>query len=130
MRLTLHADDWAEAAGSDPADAARDACWYLSDALQSLPHLGEDGCPADLRTVPGWTEEQDILGAVDITARWRVDCAAADWIAWRTDPGPYLDGHAVVRGRAREDLSFIVVEGLACMALLEASRAVMTLRHP
>ncbi|MEU5385962.1 hypothetical protein [Kitasatospora cineracea] len=130
MQVALHADAWADAAGSDPADAARDACWYLSDALESLPHLGEDGCPAHLRNVSGWTEEQDLLGNVDITAHWHLECPAADWTGWRADPGPWLDGHTVPRGTAREDLTVLVVEGLVSMALLSESRAVMTLTRP
>ncbi|WP_327073170.1 hypothetical protein OG196_14080 [Kitasatospora purpeofusca] len=130
LRVDLQADAWAEVAGSDPFDAARDACWYLSDALESLPHLGEDGCPAYLRAVPGWSEEQDLLGNVEITARWHLECPAVDWTGWRADPGGWLDAHDVPRGTARDDLTVTVVEGLVSMSMLAEARAVMTLTHP
>ncbi|MFD7639617.1 hypothetical protein ACFV4P_03095 [Kitasatospora sp. NPDC059795] len=130
LRVDLHADDWAEAAGTDPSDAARDACWYLSDALESLPHLGEDGCPAYLRALPGWSEEQDLLGNVEITSHWHLECPAADWEGWRADSGDWLDAHTVPLGRVREDLTVTVVEGLVSMSLFSESRAVMTLTRP
>ncbi|MEU8919549.1 hypothetical protein AB0D10_01260 [Kitasatospora sp. NPDC048545] len=130
LSVALHADAWAEAAGSDPADAARDACWYLSDALGSLPHLGEDGCPAYLRAIPGWSEGQDLLGNVEITSRWHLECPASDWAGWRADPGDWLSANTVPPGRAREDLTVMVVEGLVSMALFSETRAVMTLTRP
>ncbi|MFJ6136448.1 hypothetical protein [Kitasatospora sp. NPDC092286] len=130
LRVSLHADRWSEAAGSDPADAARDACWYLSDAACSIPHLGEDGCPADLYALPGWIEEQDLLGAVDIGTRWNVECPAADWITWRADPAFHADWHTIPPGEARQDLARTVIDGLASMALIADSRAVVTLTRP
>ncbi|MFF8769032.1 hypothetical protein [Kitasatospora sp. NPDC015120] len=130
MWVRLHADLWSEAAGSDPGDAARDACWYLSDARDSIPHIGEDGCPADLRTLPGWSEEQDILGGVEIRALWRVDCPAADWITWRADPACCTAAHTVPPGKARQDLARTVIDGMAGMALFVDSHAVVTLRSP
>ncbi|MFE2346164.1 hypothetical protein [Kitasatospora cineracea] len=130
LRVDLQADDWAEAAGSDPSDAARDACWYLSDALESLPHLGEDGCPAYLKVVPGWSEEQDLLGNVEITSSWLLECPAADWTSWRADPGGWLEAHDLPRGTGRQDLTVMVVEGLVSLSLFSESRAVMTLTRP
>ncbi|MFD4394398.1 hypothetical protein [Kitasatospora sp. NPDC058478] len=130
LHIGLDAERWADEAGADPGDAARDACWYISDARDCIPHFGEDGCPAFLRALPGWTEEQDILGAVEIRTLWRAECPAADWIAWREHPGPYISGHTVPPGKAREDLARIAVEGLVGMSLLADAHAVMTLTRP
>ncbi|MGW4691037.1 hypothetical protein ACWEO1_01455 [Kitasatospora cineracea] len=130
LRVDLDAERWGEEAGTDPADAARDACWYLSDARDCIPHIGEDGCPAHLRVVPGWEEDQDLFGAVKIRSLWQVHCSAADWIAWRESPGPTADGFTVPRGQARQDLARTVVEGLVWMSLFADAQAVMTLVHP
>ncbi|MGW7579691.1 hypothetical protein ACWGKU_05145 [Kitasatospora sp. NPDC054768] len=130
LHISLDAERWAAETGSDPWDAARDACWYVSDAGDCIPHLGEDGCPAFMRAVPGWTEEQDLLGAVEIRAMWLLECPADDWIAWREDPGPYGTAYTVTPGKAREDLARTVVEGLASMAQFADSQAVMTLTRP
>nr|BEK65656.1 hypothetical protein KPHV_28830 [Kitasatospora purpeofusca] len=130
LHVTLDAERWAKEAGSDPGDAARDASWYLSDARDCIPHIGEDGCPADLRTLPGWTTRQDILSTVDIHTRWALDCSSAGWIAWRQNPGPYLTGHTVPPAEARADLARTAIEGIAGMALLTDAHAVMTLLRP
>lgn len=130
LHVSLHADQWAEAVGRDPADAARDACWYLSDAASSIPHLGEDGCPADLYALPGWTEEQDLLGAVDISTRWIVECLAADWSSWRADPAFHTERQTIPAGEARQDLARTVIDGLAGMALIADSGAVVTVTRP
>ncbi|KDN85702.1 hypothetical protein [Kitasatospora cheerisanensis] len=129
LRVSLDAERWGEEAGTDPADAARDACWYLSDARDCIPHIGEDGCPADLKLMPGWEEDQDLFGAVKIRSLWQVHCSAADWIAWQENPGPTSDSFTVPAGRAREDLARTVVEGLVGMSLFMDAQAVMTLVH-
>ncbi len=129
-RWVLNADRWAEAAGTDPGDAARDAAWHLSDALESIPYLNTDGCPADLQALPGWGVDQDILGTVTIEAPWAVECPAADWVAWRADPGFYDQAFDVPEGRAREDLTRIAVEGMVSLGILSEAQAAMTLTHP
>ncbi|MFJ8430380.1 hypothetical protein ACIQ9P_03650 [Kitasatospora sp. NPDC094019] len=130
LHVTFDAERWGGEAGSDPGDAARDASWYLSDARDCIPHIGEDGCPAFLYALPGWTTDQDILGTVEIRTLWRVNCPSAEWIAWRENPGPHLTGRSISPGLAREDLARTAIEGIAGMALLADSHAVMTLLRP